>query len=77
MRHIDDDYIARMMCCGGKCEVGPNTGLCHRFDFATEVAKVRALLIELAAERERGQEAEQVPVHRGAAAPAGVGADRP
>jgi len=53
MRHIDDDYIARMMCCGGKCEVGVNTGLCHRWDFASEVRKVRALLEELQREREQ------------------------
>jgi hypothetical protein len=39
-----DDEIAVALCCGEKCAVGPNTGKCHRWDFDSEVARVRALL---------------------------------
>lgn len=51
MRVPTDDEIARFLCCGKKCEKGPNTGFCHRWDFVTETAKVRALLEELQAAR--------------------------
>src|SRR6478672_6214171 len=39
-----DDEIMRALCCGRKCAVGPNTGYCHRWDFTSEAARIRALL---------------------------------
>jgi hypothetical protein len=44
MRRPSDDEIMRALCCDGKCAVGPNTGRCHRLDFAGEAARIRALL---------------------------------
>jgi hypothetical protein len=44
MRIPTDDEIMRALCCGGKCAVGPNTGYCHRWDFTSEAARIRALL---------------------------------
>jgi hypothetical protein len=45
MRHPTDDEIMRALCCGGECAVGPkNTGHCHRWDFTSEAARIRALL---------------------------------
>lgn len=60
MRIPTDDELAQWICCGRKCEEGPNTGLCHRWDFVTEVAKVRALLTELQVVRDQAEEAHQV-----------------
>ena len=34
----------RALCCGEKCAVGLNTGYCHRWDFTSEAARIRALL---------------------------------
>jgi hypothetical protein len=35
----------RGLCCGAECAVGPkNTGYCHRWDFTSEAARIRALL---------------------------------
>jgi hypothetical protein len=44
MRIPTDYEIMRALCCGGKCAVGPNTGYCHRWDFTSEAARIRALL---------------------------------
>ena len=45
MRHPTDDEIMRALCCGAECAVGPkNTGYCHRWDFTSEAARIRALL---------------------------------
>ena len=60
MRNPTDDEIARFLCCGSKCVPGPNTGLCHRWDFVTEVAKMRALLDQMTQEQVREKEADQV-----------------
>ena len=59
MRRPTDDEIARALCCGDKCAVGPNTGKCHRWDFETEVARVRALLELVNAAKEK-EAAEQI-----------------
>lgn len=67
MRQPSDDEIARFLCCGIRCEVGPNTGLCHRHDFVTEVAKMRALLNEIRSEHNAKQ------VQAAAAAEIGAG----
>lgn len=57
MQQPTDDEIMRALCCGPKCEVGPNTGLCHRWDFMGEVARIRELLDEQAAlSKEQGDE---------------------
>ena len=46
MRHPTDDEIMRALCCGAECAVGPkNTGYCHRWDFTSEAARIRALLL--------------------------------
>ena len=50
MRRPTDDEIMRALCCGGKCAVGPNTGLCHQWDFTNEAARIRALLERVASE---------------------------
>ena len=44
MKRPTDDQILTALCCGPKCKVGPNTGYCHRWDFTTELTRVRALL---------------------------------
>ena len=45
MLHPTDDEIMRALCCGAECAVGPkNTGYCHRWDFTSEAARIRALL---------------------------------
>jgi hypothetical protein len=44
---IDTEQIMVALCCGEKCKPGPNTGLCHRFDFETEAKRVMALLDKL------------------------------
>jgi hypothetical protein len=45
MQHPTDDEIMRALCCGAECAVGPkNTGYCHRWDFTSEAARIRALL---------------------------------
>ena len=45
MRDPTDDEIMRALCCGAECAVGPkNTGYCHRWDFTSEAARIRALL---------------------------------
>ena len=45
MRHPTDDEIMRALCCGAECAAGPkNTGYCHRWDFTSEAARIRALL---------------------------------
>src|SRR4029077_11439929 len=45
MRNPTDDEIMRALCCGAECAVGPkNTGYCHRWDFSSEAARIRALL---------------------------------
>jgi hypothetical protein len=43
MERPTDDQILTALCCGPKC-VGPNTGYCHRWDFTTELTRIRALL---------------------------------
>jgi hypothetical protein len=43
MERPTDDQILTALCCGPKC-VGPNTGYCHRWDFTTELKRIRALL---------------------------------
>ena len=48
-----DDQIMRALCCGEKCKPGPNTGLCHRWDFMEETKRVRALLNRLSDEADR------------------------
>jgi hypothetical protein len=42
MKRPTDDQILTALCCGPKCT--PNTGYCHRWDFTTELTRVRALL---------------------------------
>ena len=44
MGRITDDQIAMALCCGEACSAGPNTGLCHKWDFNNEVKRVRDLL---------------------------------
>jgi hypothetical protein len=45
MRLPTDDEIMRALCCGAECAVGSkNAGYCHRWDFASEAARIRALL---------------------------------
>ena len=39
-----DDEIMRALCCGGDCLAGPYVAHCHRWDFVTEVRRVRELL---------------------------------
>ncbi len=41
---MTDDDIMRMLCCGGKCRVGPNTGKCYRWDYTSEAKRVRELI---------------------------------
>jgi len=62
MRHPIDDEIMRALCCGGKCAVGLNTGYCHRWDFTSEVARIRALLDQygMPTRMDRSSEPEEV-----------------
>jgi hypothetical protein len=46
-RKLDAEQIMVALCCGEKCKPGPNTGLCHRFDFENEAKRVMALLDKL------------------------------
>jgi hypothetical protein len=46
-RKLDTEQIMVALCCGEKCKPGPNTGLCHRFDFENEAKKIMALLDKL------------------------------
>jgi hypothetical protein len=40
-----DDEIMRALCFGAECAVGPkSTGYCHRWDFASEAVRIRAML---------------------------------
>ena len=59
MQQPTDDEIMRALCCGPKCEVGPNTGLCHRWDFQGEVARIRELLSEQERAANKPSEAEE------------------
>ena len=45
MRIPTDDEIMRALCAAAEnAPVGPNTGYCHRWDFTSEAARIRALL---------------------------------
>lgn len=46
--HPTDEEIMIALCCGARCKLGPNTGRCHRYDFDSEVKKIRALLNDVA-----------------------------
>ena len=59
MKHPTDDEIALALCCGEKCAVGPNTGKCHRWDFAGEVVRIQALLARVN-DGEKSKKANQV-----------------
>jgi len=63
-----DDEIMRALCCGRKCAVGPNTGYCHRWDFTSEAARIRALLDqhgEMPTCMDRASEPEEASQSRG------------
>ena len=72
MKRPTDDQILTALCCGPKCE--PSTGdgrqraddrYCHRWDFTTELTRVRALLDNMAnrhdgdQDRSHGSEVER------------------
>jgi hypothetical protein len=65
MKRPTDDQILTALCCGPKCKAGPNTGCCHRWDFTTELTRVRALLDNMEnghdrdQDRSRGSEVEE------------------
>jgi len=40
--HLTDTEIMTALCCGTECRT--ETGVCHRTDFITEAARVRAML---------------------------------
>ena len=46
----------------GKCAVGLNTGYCHRWDFTSEAARIRALLDQygMPTRMDRSSEPEEV-----------------
>jgi len=54
MKRPTDDQILTALCCGPKC--GRNTGYCHRWDFTTELRRVRALLDSMENRRDRDQD---------------------
>jgi hypothetical protein len=56
MKRPTDDQILTALCCGPKCKVGPNTGYCHRWDFPTELTRVRALLDNMGNGHDRDQD---------------------
>jgi hypothetical protein len=56
MKRPIDDQILTALCCGPKCKVGPNTGYCHRWDFTTELTRVRALLDNMENRHDRDQD---------------------
>jgi hypothetical protein len=56
MKRPTDDQILTALCCGPKCKAGLNTGYCHRWDFTTELTRVRALLDNLENGHDRDQD---------------------
>ena len=56
MKRPTDNQILTALCCGSKCKVGPNTGYCHRWDFSTELMRLRALLDNMENEHARDQD---------------------
>lgn len=56
LKRPTDDQILTALCCGPKCEVGPNTGYCHQWDFSTELMRLRALLDNMESEHARDQD---------------------
>ena len=56
-----NDQLMKALCCGERCAAG--SGHCHRLDFASEAARIRALLDrmeELAHGRAAEKEADEV-----------------